>query len=119
MPNVLQSVRPYWKVDLAIEMTIHIDQTLEEIVAVGLIPLRQGRYCSGFVTAIMINWCIGVLLDLLQELLPHMAFVLVSICPEGVVLRGVSLTHEHAKQVIESPVRDALHVHKQFHRLSR
>jgi hypothetical protein len=66
----------------------------------------------------MINRCIRVLLDLVYELLPHIVFVLVRIRPECMVFRGVSLTHQQTNQVVESPVRDTFHIHKQFHRLS-
>src|SRR5262245_1450568 len=69
--NILQSVRPHWKVDLAIDVSIDIDQTLENAFGVSIVSFRELRYRSGFVTAIMINRCIGVLLDLVHKLLPH------------------------------------------------
>src|SRR4029453_19276089 len=71
MPNVLQSVRPDWKVDLAIDVTIHIDQTQCEVFAVGVVPFRERGEGTGFVTAIMINRCVRVLRDLVQKLPPH------------------------------------------------
>src|SRR5262249_22788033 len=93
MTDVFQSVRPHWKVDLAINVSIDIDQTLCEAFGISVVSFRQCRYRAGFVTAIMINRCIGVLLDLVHKPLPHVMFVLVSICPECMVCRGVSLTH--------------------------
>jgi hypothetical protein len=100
-------------------MLIHIDQTLGDALGIDIVSFRQCRYRSGFVTAVMINWCIGVLRHHVHKLLPHVVFVLIRIRPECMVFRGVSLTRRQTNQVIESSVRDPLHVHKQFHRLSR
>jgi hypothetical protein len=91
--NVLQSVRPHWKVDLAIDVSIDIDQTLENAFGVSIVSFRELRYCSWLVATVMIDWCLRVLLDLVDELLPHVTFVLVRIRPECMVLRGISLTH--------------------------
>src|SRR4029434_2644878 len=115
--KVLQTIGAHWKVHFAIYVLIHIDQTLSDALGISFVSFRQCRYRSGFVTAVMIDWCLRVLGDLLHKWLPYVAFVLIGIRPEGIVLRDVSLTHEHANQVIESPVRDTLHVHKQRHML--
>src|SRR5215510_14672416 len=93
MTDILQSVRSHGKVDFPVDVLIHIDQTLGDVLGISCVSFRQCRYRSGFITAVMINWCIGILLDLVYELLPHVVFVLVGIRPERIVLRGISLTH--------------------------
>src|SRR6266516_4052344 len=68
---------------------------------------------------VMINWCVRVLIDLVHKLLPYVALVVDRIRPKRIRLRGVCLTYQHANQIIESPVRDPFHVHKQFNGLPR
>src|SRR5437660_11050248 len=119
MTNILQAVRPHGKVDFPVNVSIYIDQTLCEAFSLRIISFCELRYRSWLITTVMIDWCIRILRDLLHKLLPYVVLVLVSICPERIVFRGGSLTHQHPDQIIESPVRDPLHVHKQFHGLSR
>src|SRR2546430_10888564 len=93
MTDILQAVRPHGKVDFPVNVSIDIDQTLCEAFSLRIISFCELRYRSWLITTVMIDWCIRILLDLLQELLPHVAFVLVRMRPESMVFRGVSLTH--------------------------
>src|SRR4029434_1588154 len=102
--KVLQTIGAHWKVHFAIYVLIHIDQTLSDALGISFVSFRQCRYRSGFVTAVMIDWCLRVLRDRVHELLPHMTLVLVRICPKGMMFRGVSPTRQQANQVMESPV---------------
>src|SRR5262249_7481771 len=93
MTDILQSVRSHWKVDFPVDVLIHIDQTIGDTLGIRGVAFRQGRYCSWLITPVMIDGRIRVLLDFVDELLPYVALVLVRICPEGMMFRGVSLTH--------------------------
>src|SRR4029453_63886 len=106
MTDILQAVRPHWKVDLAIDVAIYIDQALCEVFAVGLVPFCECRYRAWLVTAIMINRSLVVLRDLLHKLLPYMTLVVNSIRPKRIMRPRVCLTHQQANQIIESPVRE-------------
>src|SRR5256885_2045857 len=119
MTDILQAVRPHWKVHFTVYVLIHIDQTLCDALGIGCVAFRQCRYRSWLVATVMIDWCLRVLSDLPHELLPHVTLILVSVRPEGIVLRGVSLTHQQTNQIIETPIGYPFHVHKQFHRLPR
>src|SRR5256885_16611082 len=100
MADVLQSVRAHRKVDLAVDVPIHIDQTPWEVFDVGVIPFCQCRYCSWLVNAVMINWCVRGLLDRVHKLLPYVALVVARIRPKRLRLRGVGLTYPHANHII-------------------
>src|SRR5262245_28738506 len=112
MPDILQAVRPHWKVHFTVYVPIDIDQTLGDALSIGIVAFRQCRYSSWLIATVMIDWSLRILRDLLHKLLPHVTFILVSVCPEGIMFRGISLTHQQTNQVIESPVRDPFHVHK-------
>src|SRR5262249_28289952 len=89
---LLQPIGSYGEVHFTVYVLIHIDQTLGDALGISFVAFRQCRYRSGFVTAVMIDRCIWVLSDLPHKLLPHVMFILVGICPEGMMFRGVSLT---------------------------
>src|SRR5260370_651236 len=59
----------------------------------SIVAFCELRYRSWLVTPVMIDWCIRIFRDLLHKLLPHVAFVLVSIRPKRMVFRGVTLAY--------------------------
>src|SRR5215217_6417108 len=99
MTDILQAVRPHGKIDLAVNVSGDIDQTLSDALGIGSIAFCELFYRSEFVTAVMIEWCIRVVRDRVYKLVPYVAFVLIRIRPERVVFCSISLTHEQADQV--------------------
>src|SRR5262245_44787383 len=99
---LLQPIGSYGEVHFTVYVPVHIDQTLCDALGIGFVAFRQCRYRSRLVTAVMIDGCIRVLSDLPNKLLPYVTFILVRIRPEGMVFRGLSLTHQQTNQVIES-----------------
>src|SRR5712691_8043428 len=118
MTDVLQAVRSHGKVDFAVNVAIHIDQTLEHALCVGLVPFCQGGDRSEFITAVMIDWGVRILRNLLHELLPHGLLIMVRIRPKCRMFRRVFLTHRHPNQIIPLPIGYPFHVHKQFNGMS-
>src|SRR5947208_4275804 len=88
MTDILQTIGPHRKVHFAVYMPIHIDQTLCDALGISFVSFRQCRYRSGFVTAVMINRCIRVLLDRIYKSLPYVTLILVGIRPERMMFRG-------------------------------
>src|SRR5262245_51703839 len=83
MPDVLQAIRPYGKIDLAVQGAMHIDQTLADACHISSIPFGECCYRSWFIAPLMINRGVRVSLNLRHKVLPHAALLVDRICPQG------------------------------------
>ena len=117
-PNLFQTVGVNWKVNLAKNVFVDIDQPVNQIFNFGIVAFAKFGQGAGIKTAIMVDGGIGVLIDFFQKLLPDLGFVIRGIGPKGMIGCSIILADQQTDQVVKLLVRNALDIQKEFHRLA-